>query len=970
MPYAIVLLFLLCALPAEAQQFVFPLKHFDTRDGLPSAEVYEVLQDRRGFIWFGTDKGVVRFDGTRFRVFTTEDGLTDNTVFKLFEDAKGRLWMCGLSHLLCYFQDDTIVAYPHNAVIDRHIDKADVSTFIWVDSLGTVYLADQLHPGYYAISAGGVFSVDTTRVALHPEYGLYALGDKRQELPHRFPQPWLPALAGLEQVVEAHNPRMNLNLLLRSAGEYPVAFASYYPHTYFRYAATRRWETHHAPAPVLCFTQDQSGNRWMGTYTGGLWLEGAHEQPMLLLPDHTISDVFQDRYHGLWISTVQSGVYYLANPAVRASTVMEGLRQGPVKAIIPQHHAVIFVTHDDYAYHFDTLTRQLRPLPSNWKIDIDAVPVDMRRQGVAFYNMCYATRTEKKVIGLQQPDESTCIVSNNNNIFKFQDGRLVLQSADFLSGRFNHALQDDAGNLWIASQQGLLCIRGDKTLEQYSGRFPVLGQRIQDIKINPFGGLILGSRGNGLLFFDGDTLKTFTEADGLPSNTVNQLYLEHPDRLWVATNKGVAQLSLAAGAPCRVLRYINAAHGLVSRDVRQICRWGNYLCLGTDMGVEIIELGLLPINHMPPPVFFENIRVNEQPVALNDTIDLRIPYAQRLLTCRFATLNFRNRDQTWYRYRLLGFDTAWTRTQKNELTFHSLPPGDYCLEIAAQNEDGFWSTAPLTLKFCIEAPYWLRWPFWVLVGTGVLAISGYWFRQYQRRQAQKMQIQEQMSQFRHTALNAQMNDHFLFNTLNSIQNFILKNNAREAVVYLSRFSRLVRLTLDLSPNTFICLKKMLEITCLYLDLEALRFDQKFSYEIQIQEQIDPEDCYVPNGLLQPFLENAVWHGFAKMPEQGLIQVKFERREDRLHIMITDNGIGRAAAKALQNSKHTPQGISLTREKMDVLAGILEQSIKINIEDLHAPSGTRVHIEMPYITGNYPRLAIFVNKDLPLQEAKR
>ena len=223
-----------------------------------------------------------------------------------------------------------------------------------------------------------------------------------------------------------------------------------------------------------------------------------------------------------------------------------------------------------------------------------------------------------------------------------------------------------------------------------------------------------------------------------------------------------------------------------------------------------------------------------------------------------------------------------------------------------------------------------------------------------RQERELLNIQKEIAESKLTALQAQMNPHFIFNSLNSINWYILKNRPKEASQYLTKFSRLVRLILDHSRNLTIPLDKELEALKLYLDLEAMRFENKFEYAIQVDADIELEEVLIPPLILQPFVENAIWHGLMHKPDKGKLLIRLYPENGQLKCIVEDNGIGRKAARALQSQnqhRHQSKGMQLTNERLQLLHRGFLKSDMIRVIDLEdetgAAVGTRVELILPY-----------------------
>ena len=224
-----------------------------------------------------------------------------------------------------------------------------------------------------------------------------------------------------------------------------------------------------------------------------------------------------------------------------------------------------------------------------------------------------------------------------------------------------------------------------------------------------------------------------------------------------------------------------------------------------------------------------------------------------------------------------------------------------------------------------------------------------------RTQHENLTLKQKTSELEMQALRAQMNPHFIFNSLNSINRFILQNNKEQASEYLTKFSKLIRLILQNSQVSLIPLESELESMELYLDLEALRFDHKFDYKISVPKDMDISALKVPPLIIQPYAENAIWHGLMHKEEKGQLDIEIHEETDHLCFKITDDGIGRKQAAAMTDksaTRHKPMGLRITADRIAMMQRTDSKEPPITINDLKAPdgsdAGTEVIIKLPVI----------------------
>jgi len=249
----------------------------------------------------------------------------------------------------------------------------------------------------------------------------------------------------------------------------------------------------------------------------------------------------------------------------------------------------------------------------------------------------------------------------------------------------------------------------------------------------------------------------------------------------------------------------------------------------------------------------------------------------------------------------------------------------------------------------------------MLLAVGIWSIISYRLRSLRReleqrkKEQQLTELKQQKTELEMQALRAQMNPHFIFNSLNSINMFILENNKLQASEYLSRFSRLVRLILQNSQEALIPLERELEALQLYLELESLRFEHRFEYKISVNEEVDTTVLKVPPLIIQPYAENAIWHGLMHKKEKGHVEIELHQQEEILVCKITDDGIGRKKAAELKSksaSTHKSMGMRITGDRIAMLQQQKQNGTSISITDLvlsnGSPKGTEVVIKIPFL----------------------
>jgi LytS/YehU family sensor histidine kinase len=261
-----------------------------------------------------------------------------------------------------------------------------------------------------------------------------------------------------------------------------------------------------------------------------------------------------------------------------------------------------------------------------------------------------------------------------------------------------------------------------------------------------------------------------------------------------------------------------------------------------------------------------------------------------------------------------------------------MEPGRYTFQVMGANNDGIWNPEPFSIHIRIRPPWYYRPIFFIPMIILILVIIFLIVRSRILHFKNQHAIEKQILNMERQALRLQMNPHFIFNTLNSIQAFILKNKTKESIAYLSKFSRLVRAILNTSKETLLSLDDEINILNNYLELEQLRFEHRFDFEIKTSPKIDTEFLGIAPMLIQPYVENAVIHGVGPLKERkGEIIIKFDLEKEFIRCSISDNGVGRSYHQ--KKDGHKSKGMRLTKERLKILNRQSQGSNTVEVIDL-------------------------------------
>lgn len=363
-------------------------------------------------------------------------------------------------------------------------------------------------------------------------------------------------------------------------------------------------------------------------------------------------------------------------------------------------------------------------------------------------------------------------------------------------------------------------------------------------------------------------------------------------------------------------------------------------------------------NIFSEPPFLTGFRVYNKPVVTEEAIsglkDINLKYNENFFTFDISSFNYNEAEDVQYAYMLEGFDKDWQYIGKQRKgSYTNVPGGNYVLRLKAGNSSGQWNEKGQRINIHIGRHFSDTWWFWSIIAFILASIIYLFYRRRINRINREARLRSdyeiKLNELENSALRTQMNPHFIFNSLNTINSFISRNETVQAHQYISKFSKLIRYILDHSRQRQILLSDELEVLNLYIQIERIRFENKFEFQINIDENIDPSAVELPPLIIQPFVENAILHGLLPLSHNGLLQIKIERKGDILLCTVEDNGIGRENAKALKKNhlvKHKSHGIEITLKRIELFNKEHGKEETVLITDI-AGGGTKVEIPVAW-----------------------
>lgn len=447
--------------------------------------------------------------------------------------------------------------------------------------------------------------------------------------------------------------------------------------------------------------------------------------------------------------------------------------------------------------------------------------------------------------------------------------------------------------------------------------------------------------------------KSITASDGLPENNIFSLAADKQGNIWATTFKGISKLN----ADGKIEKNYDHTTGLPFVDFYSPISVTNNGALMTAVANGFISFKPDSLFYHPAPFTIAitsfKTKTKGQFVLADTARPVKLSYASNEVQFSFAALNYHFPLQTRYSYILKGQDQSWSVGDQYSVTYNNLAPGNYTFMVKAIDFSGNASQNQASFSFSIAPPVWQTW--WFRLFAIAFAVGGVFFafRARIKNIRNKAAVKQQIAELKEHALRAQMNPHFIFNSLNAMQELIVTENYTASYQYLSKFSKLLRSVLNVSEKNFIPLSLETEICHLYLELESLRFKHSFHYTIDTGN-IETDVVQFPTLLIQPFIENAIWHGLRQKEGEKKVAVLFTEKDDWIICTIRDNGIGRERAAAIKagkiGSEHfTSKGIALARQRLDglIAAGVGRGSIIITDckDEAGNATGTEVKISI-------------------------
>lgn len=915
-------------------------------EGLPSMTVYNIVQDHKGLIWLATANGLCSFDGKIIQKINTSS-LNDQEILKIREGTDGNIWGMNLSGQTFYLKDGQI------NILDKKFDE-NIEQLLDFEWLGNSLLlintplgnnnhklnSDRRKSQILSFSfVEGKLINNTNNINLNQFRDYIVLNNQNEKLTicnYNYEKYKIEVIdKEFNTIFKVENEIIKKGGIVKSLFWKNKLFVMSKEKCYVVNPKTEKNINFELINPD-CNNIYTNENELFIIHNKGfsIYDEEGKIKSKSLFPKLTITFVLRDLENNLWLATNGSGLIIIPNiNNILYDKYNSVFKSDAIFTLFKENDDNIYVGKKDSIINILDKKDNIKEFPITYKGRILSITSNEKYM---FFGgddgIICSDKSNKKLIKTNIPDPTKILFKSSKNIIYF--------GTNVAFGEINQALkfqnikpirtyainETKDGTIWIGSSKGLYFKKNDK-IELFQDE-KLKNIRVTSLACDKFGKLWIASQSQGLFCISDNQIIEIPTSLNLASKNFTCI-LSDDIFVWFGTDNGIFRLNLINNE----VFHINNYFGLPSNEIQSLAILNNYLFIGTTNGLLKISLDdIKPILNIPN-IYLKKISINEIEITPNENNIYTLDYHQNNIFLKFQSYQYRSLGNAKYEYKISELDTSWKKNSGNYLRLANLKPGEYHITIRAINENGIYSNKNIELFFIIEIPFWQKKWFYLLTILASASIIGYYF-------VRKYQTELKIENLRMQALQAQMNPHFIFNSLNSIQHFLTINDGDNAVRYLSKFAKLIRTVFNFTKKDEISFDEELEMLNIYLTLEKMRFKDKIDIHINISKSLQflQSELFLPPLLIQPIVENAFKHGLFHKFDKGNIWIDFDIiEENRIKCVITDDGVGRNLTKSLAKMKYktTSTGLKTTEERIAHWHKIKKSGIKdfFIIEDL-------------------------------------
>ncbi|MES2704947.1 MAG: histidine kinase [Bacteroidota bacterium] len=945
----------------------FPMLRYTMEDGLPSNTVYEIYRDSKGTLWFATNKGIARYNGIKFEVFTTFSGLPDNEIFFFQEDKLGRLWLATFNGELCYFKDDSFHTAKNTPFLKKQLRLSFITQIeSEKDSSVTISFYEE----------GTFVNVKDNKcrpIYLDPNYNnekIYPVVKHVTKL-----SPKVYKLTCVDRVLYVTANGKIINSIPSDVGK-----------NLFLFGQNKRFIVTHdsiytvdgTPLKKLTDSRVQSNLENNAGLVHRVYFDNANTliasedglsvNDSLIFKTQKISSITQDNRGNYWVSSLQHGVFYL-NKSFLNQRVINNVYSEKLNFISARAGHLFYATASNDLYHLENGVPRCLFNYSKYRKKFDHFfdPGYLIDSSFRYYNLYNEDHIFIDNLLSPQPRvtryPSTLATPGIKNMFLvdksiyIQDIKTITRIDFIQSGltgqvsesyhplidayaplRIFSSAQAPDNAIWYSTINNVFRLKDGKTKAQ---------RQFKNISFRSFdfcGTYLVGyTHGNKLVVCNiiGDSIII----NDVPGQDCiwDRIYKLDANHMLISTNNLYRVVTLYPSDGKPVYSVETVENPFVPLYVEAISSDGVTCYFFKGGSITAVDVKTLLVKPDPPELFFTSLKTGKAAFPISDNMKMSF-FSSKSMTISFATVSFGGRNVSYqYSFAKAGRDN-WRNITGNDINILNPGYGNYVIKVRAKTISSAYSK-PIVFMMHITRPFWATWWFITLsallvvlaVRAGVLKLIATSLAKKEKQHQREVKFMK--SEYK--ALNALMNPHFIFNTLNNVQSLFNNNDRLAANEYLRVFSDLIRQNMHNVSKELIPLQKEMDLVDNYLRLEKLRFEDKLNYSVDIDNGFDLSDIMVPPLLIQPLVENSIKHGILPLTDgNGYINIKISERFGVLYIEVKDNGVGLTGASANHDDSHESFGLENIKKRIEQLSIIQNKKITFDLGERINGDGSR------------------------------
>lgn len=927
--YLQILLFtLVFAFGAKAQQ---PAHYFIGQEELAGVDIYSIAQAPNGCVYLSSNQGLIKYNGYKFK-FIKHAQSKSHSLFGLRQDNFGNLFCCNLNGQIYQVKNDSLQLFYE--VPDSLL--AYLLHFNFDNKNRLVFCAKD----YYWVNENGELnfilssSYTSNPIAKNGKQELVLL-DLQKKSMFYFKNGVITDSVSLPFRVNAayiKNQRSYFWPMLKS-NVYKSESAKWNPITFDNQTELNKDIVNFFPLTdsVISFANKNNGINFFNPNGEALY------NSFNLFSKHRLSCAMEDKEGNVWLPTLGKGIIVIPSFAIVDFGNHKQLKEDDINAITVTENGKIFAGGmNAKAYQFNG-----QKVNAAFKVDhkielFESVGNNHFIVNSSLVNGITQKQTPMGVSSLKdvwKMDANNFLLASNKGLFSMQiealKPQLKVSNKPINKTRSNCVAFDSISNkIWVGTINGLKVIDGNSEQAITINDKPISANDIAVVNHQVW----VSTTNNGVLIFKDQN--QFQEMDFTRINNLRSVYQLKAigNKVYFTTENGLYVYHTLSN---KTIRY-SKTEGLLSNRITDFEVVGNTIWLVFPGGVQSLNMAKLNRSQVKPRLHWQGIRVMDNDVSSTSVGEFK--HTQNQVEFSFISYSYRHQGNLTYSYQLQGLNEAWQNLnfKNNSVKYSSLPPGNYSFKVKAINENGL-SSDQLIYQFSILQPVWQQWWFFVAIGLLLVGLVSGIFIIRLNIIRKRLILEKQLKISEITAIKAQMNPHFIFNALNSIQDLIMLKDIRSSNGYLGMFADLMRKTLEYSNQNFNRIANEIELLELYLELEKLRFGNDFKTSIKTEmNQSQLNELRIPAMLLQPYVENAIKHGL--LHKQGIkeLSITFKLQGNTVICEILDNGVGREKSRQIQARRekaHLSFSTEANTKRIDLIRESTNTNISVNTIDL-------------------------------------